>query len=105
MEQEIVELGLPFVVETNDLAVEDDGVLQFSGEGYAECPEGLELVSIPGDELAAPVLDVSQRRVAVELDLEQPVLMGEWFRTTSLRSGWNFIREFLLYPMRADSSP
>jgi hypothetical protein len=42
-EQEIVELGLPFAVETNDLAVEDDGVLQFGGEGFRECAEGLDL--------------------------------------------------------------
>jgi len=78
--QQFVELGLAVAVETHDLAVEDDRALELVGEGFRECAERFELVSIARDELAAPVLDVSQGTEAVVLDLEQPVLMGEWFR-------------------------
>jgi len=58
----------------------NNGVLQFGAEGFRECAEQLELVAIARDELASPLLDLGQSAKAVILDLEQPVLMGEWFR-------------------------
>ena len=90
-EQEIVKQGLPVAVQTDDLAVEDDRPLQFGAEGLRECAEGLELVSIPRDELASPVLDLGHSAETIVLDLEQPVLMGARFRVPRSWSGWNFI--------------
>jgi hypothetical protein len=59
-EQEIVEQGLPVAVQTHDLAVDDERPHHFGAEGLAQCAEGFELVSIAGDELASPVLDLGQ---------------------------------------------
>jgi hypothetical protein len=61
-EWKLVKEGLPVAVETHDLAVEDDRLLQFGADGFAQCAERLELATIPRDELAPSVLDRARAR-------------------------------------------
>jgi hypothetical protein len=76
--QQVCELRSARLIQANDFPIEH-GILgtTLQRKSKIQSWEGLELISVAGDQLAMAVFDVCQGAKAVPLDLKEPVRMGK----------------------------
>src|SRR5437016_1952784 len=81
-EQEFIEYRSPGLIHASDLTIKY-GVLdaQILADPLSKILEVVECVSVPRDEIALAVLDVSEGPESIDLQLENVIVRVEWFRT------------------------